>query len=95
MYAIRSYYGIEKTVSEHGDGPVDAAYKAISKATGENPKLLDYSVGSITGGTDALGAVNVRIVITSYSIHYTKLYENAPATRSPHAPSGTKIAARR
>jgi len=53
--------GIEKTVSEHGDGPVDAAYKAISKATGENPKLLDYSVGSITGGTDALGAVNVRI----------------------------------
>jgi len=53
--------GIEKTVSEHGDGPVDAAYKAISKATGETPKLLDYSVGSITGGTDALGAVNVRI----------------------------------
>lgn len=53
--------GIEKTVSEHGDGPVDAAYKAISRATGEYPKLLDYNVGSITGGTDAQGAVTVRI----------------------------------
>ncbi len=53
--------GIEKSVSEHGDGPVDAAYKAILKATGESPKLLDYNVGSITGGTDAQGAVTVRI----------------------------------
>ncbi len=53
--------GIETTISEYGDGPVDAAYKAISKATGEYPKLIDYSVGSITGGTDAVGAVTVRI----------------------------------
>ncbi|HSG30693.1 MAG TPA: 2-isopropylmalate synthase [Thermodesulfobacteriota bacterium] len=53
--------GIEKTVSEHGDGPVDAAYRAIAKATGESAKLLDYNVGSITGGTDAQGAVTVRI----------------------------------
>jgi 2-isopropylmalate synthase len=53
--------GIEKSVSEHGDGPVDATYRAISKATGESPKLLDYNVGSITGGTDAQGAVTVRI----------------------------------
>lgn len=53
--------GIEKTISEHGDGPVDAAYRAISKATEQTPKLLDYNVGAITGGTDAQGAVTVRI----------------------------------
>ena len=47
--------GIEKTVSEYGDGPVDAAYRAIAKATSESPKLLDYNVGSITGGNGCSG----------------------------------------
>jgi 2-isopropylmalate synthase len=48
-------------VSESGGGPVDAAYKAISKATGMNPNLEHYMVASITGGTDAQGEVTVRI----------------------------------
>ena len=49
------------SVSESGGGPVDAIYKAIKKATGENPVLESYSVSSITGGTDAQGEVTVRI----------------------------------
>ncbi|MGH7909927.1 MAG: 2-isopropylmalate synthase [Thermodesulfobacteriota bacterium] len=53
--------GEEVTVSEYGDGPVDAAYKAISKATGINPNLEHYIVAAITGGTDAQGEVTVRI----------------------------------
>jgi 2-isopropylmalate synthase len=53
--------GEEVTVSEYGDGPVDAAYKAISKATGINPNLESYVVAAITGGTDAQGEVTVRI----------------------------------
>ena len=51
----------EVTVSEYGDGPVDAAYKAISKATGISPNLEHYIVAAITGGTDAQGEVTVRI----------------------------------
>ncbi len=53
--------GEEVTVSESGGGPVDAAYKAISRAIGINPHLEHYMVASITGGTDAQGEVTVRI----------------------------------
>lgn len=53
--------GEEVTSSETGSGPVDAAYKAISKATGIFPNLEHYVVSSITGGTDAQGEVSVRI----------------------------------
>jgi 2-isopropylmalate synthase len=44
-----------------GAGPVDAIYSAIKKLTKTNPKLVDYSIQAITGGTDALGEVSVRI----------------------------------
>jgi 2-isopropylmalate synthase len=44
-----------------GDGPVDAAFKAIAKITGTRSRLLKYIVNSITGGTDAQGEVTVRL----------------------------------
>jgi len=47
--------------AELGDGPVDAVLKAIKKLTKTKAKLLQYNVGSITGGTDALGEVTVRV----------------------------------
>lgn len=50
---------IEKT--EQGDGPVDAAFKAIVSITGTKSKLLRYEVKAITGGTDALGEVVVSL----------------------------------
>lgn len=53
--------GKEIGASEKGGGPVDAAYKAIKKATGEYPKLESYRISAITGGTDAQGEVTVRI----------------------------------
>jgi 2-isopropylmalate synthase len=46
---------------EHGDGPVDAAYKAIAAMTGTASSLLKFEVKSITGGTDALGEVLVTL----------------------------------
>jgi len=52
---------VEVQASEYGDGPVDAAYKAIGKATGESPNLQSYIVSAITGGTDAQGEVHVRV----------------------------------
>jgi len=50
---------IEKT--EHGDGPVDAVFRAISSITDAKSRLLKYEVKAITGGTDALGEVVVSL----------------------------------
>ena len=44
-----------------GDGPVDAAYKAIDKIVGIPVKLSEYSLRGVTGGKDAMGEVVVRI----------------------------------
>lgn len=49
------------TKSSTGDGPVDACYKAIDKATGMKLKLLDYSIRAVTSGKDALGEVSIRL----------------------------------
>lgn len=47
--------------AELGDGPVDASLKAIKKLTKSKAKLVQYNVGSITGGTDAQGEVTIRV----------------------------------
>jgi 2-isopropylmalate synthase len=44
-----------------GDGPVDAAFKAINSLVEPNGTLLLYSVNAITSGTDAQGEVTVRL----------------------------------
>ncbi|HEY5973733.1 MAG TPA: 2-isopropylmalate synthase [Geobacteraceae bacterium] len=53
--------GAPVRTAELGDGPVDATLKAIKKLTKSKAKLQQYNVGSITGGTDAQGEVNVRV----------------------------------
>jgi 2-isopropylmalate synthase len=45
-----------------GDGPVDAAFKAIDRITEMQIKLADYQLRSVTSGKDALGEVTVKIV---------------------------------
>ncbi len=44
-----------------GDGPVDAAYKAIDLITKIPGRLLEYNLRAITGGKDAVGDVTVVI----------------------------------
>jgi len=44
-----------------GDGPIDAAYRAIDRVTRMKLNLLDYSLHSVTGGKDALGEVMVKV----------------------------------
>ncbi len=44
-----------------GDGPVDAAYKAIDKIVKMPLKLADYSLRGVTGGKDAMGEVVVHV----------------------------------
>ncbi len=44
-----------------GVGPVDAIFKTIDAVIGRTPKLEQYSVHAVTGGTDAQGEVTVRL----------------------------------
>ncbi len=50
-----------KQSSATGDGPVDAVYEAIRKATGHSPKLENYSIKAVTSGKEALGEAIVKI----------------------------------
>ncbi len=53
--------GEEKTATANGDGPVDAAYKAIERIANSGVRLQLYSVNAITTGTDSQGEVTVRL----------------------------------
>ena len=44
-----------------GDGPVDAALKAIDRLTKAKGKLMDYSLRAVSQGKDALGEVTVKV----------------------------------
>lgn len=44
-----------------GDGPVDAACRAINKIIGEEMELVEYNLKAVTGGTEALGEVSVKV----------------------------------
>ena len=44
-----------------GDGMIDAAIAAISEATGVHGKVGNFQVSSVTGGSDALGAVAITV----------------------------------
>ena len=55
--------GKDFIASEIGVGPVDAAIKAIQKIVGEmeSIKIREYRLDSITGGSDALAEVSVKV----------------------------------
>lgn len=55
------YQGKIKDAEAQGAGPVDAVYKAIDKIINVPFSLVDFVIQAITGGTDALGEVTVRI----------------------------------
>ncbi|MDR2394186.1 MAG: 2-isopropylmalate synthase [Treponema sp.] len=56
--------GKDGTVQEQaavGNGPIDAACKAINRIIGKEPTLEAYELGAITGGEDAQGETLVKI----------------------------------
>ena len=53
--------GKVKKTAVMASGPVDATFKAIKKLTKSQANLLDFTVGAITGGTDAQGECTVRL----------------------------------
>jgi len=52
--------------SATGDGPVDAAYKAIERITGIAGKLTEYNLKSVSLGHDAVGEAFVRVEFDGY-----------------------------
>jgi 2-isopropylmalate synthase len=53
--------GEERTATSTGNGPVDAVIKAIQRALGIEPKLLDFSIKALTPNTDA--QAEARLVV--------------------------------
>ena len=67
MYAIRSYYG--QKLAQVGYNEL------TSKQVNPLLKFLTYFNGPIPWMIEAAAILSALVVITSYSIHYTKLYE--------------------
>ena len=62
--------GTERFVdSATGDGPVDAAYKAIERITGLAGQLTEYLIKSVSLGRDGFGEVFVRAEFDGVSFH--------------------------
>ncbi|MEW6510128.1 MAG: 2-isopropylmalate synthase [Bacteroidota bacterium] len=55
--------------SATGDGPVDAAYKAIERITGELLTLTEYTIKSVSLGHDTVGEAFVRVVCDGVSFN--------------------------
>ena len=55
--------GDEPVCSERatGDGPVDAIYQALDRATGEPHDLVDYTIEAVSEGSGAQGEVGVTV----------------------------------
>lgn len=80
--------GILRVASGVGTGPVDAAYKAIDSIIGLHVDLLDYSIGNVSEGIDALA--NTRVVIRpSPEAFGSELVETAQGSVSQRTYSGT------
>jgi 2-isopropylmalate synthase len=59
--AVKMPSGEEAVGESGGDGPVDAIFRAIQKATDTECELRQYTVEAVTGGEDALGQVTVML----------------------------------
>jgi 2-isopropylmalate synthase len=53
--------GVSHEAVAIGDGPVDAAYRAIASICQVEGELEEFAVQAVTGGIDAVGEVSVRL----------------------------------
>ena len=79
MYAIRSYYGEAVAIAEDIGYPVVLKISSVDITQSQNGQMICISRDSppnVSGlSSSKVVAFIVGCVITSYSIHYTKLYE--------------------
>ena len=57
---IKTEHGVVEKAST-GDGPVDAAFKAIGQVVDLQLNLIDYQIRSVTEGEDAIGEVSLKV----------------------------------
>ena len=50
-----------------GDGPIDAVFHAINAATNVDATLIEFRVGAVTAGQDALGETSVVLSVDGAS----------------------------
>jgi len=67
--SVRMRHEDGRTVDEAatGDGPVEAAFKALERATGIELELRNFEVRSVTVGEDAQGEVTVTVEYNGHS----------------------------
>lgn len=67
--SVRLTHADGRTVDEAaiGDGPVEAAFKALERATGVEMQLTNFEVRSVTVGEDAQGEVTVTVEYNGHS----------------------------
>jgi 2-isopropylmalate synthase len=58
---MRGPTGEMRTELAEGTGPVDAVCKAVNKIVGEPGELVEFKVGSVTEGIDAVGEVTMSV----------------------------------
>ncbi|MCX7828877.1 MAG: 2-isopropylmalate synthase [Thermanaerothrix sp.] len=59
--------GQEVTDAAAGNGPVEAAYKAIDRITGLNPELREFRITAVSGSADSLGEASVELSLNGTS----------------------------
>ncbi len=64
---VRSPEGEALNGSFTGDGPIDAVFHAINAATGVDAKLVEFRIGAVTGGQDAIGETSVVVDVGGFS----------------------------
>jgi len=61
--------GKSLTQTSHGNGPIDALFRAVDKALGFSTRMLLYSVSTIGAGTDAMTEVTVTAELRGRRFH--------------------------
>ncbi|UCX06245.1 2-isopropylmalate synthase [Shewanella glacialimarina] len=61
--------GEQKTEAATGNGPVDAAYNAIARATGREINITSYKLGAKGEGQNALGQVDITAKYNGQNFH--------------------------
>jgi 2-isopropylmalate synthase len=70
---LRHADGRQVEVAASGDGPVDAAFKAVEDATGIDVKLRKFEVRSVSVGEDAQGEAVVTVEYRGRSYRATSV----------------------
>ena len=53
--------GVDAEGISFGDGPIDAAFKAIEQVTGQHYELEDFRIDAVTEGNEAIGRAIVKL----------------------------------